>query len=200
MRSIATALAALVVTGCVTSQVATTPTNASGRIKYLELAGADGPVLVAAGNPPAGSSAEAAVLIAASATASGAARGTRFTADPAQAAKPRYRVISLFDPPPGLAADAACAAYRQPVPVARRADRTGLYMAFCRDDVAIAAATVRGARLEGPRDPELDAMVKAGMREMFPGTGDPNAPASLGSISVSPPVGFRLNPLEGIID
>ena len=63
--------------------------------------------------------------------------------------------------------------------------------------------------LEGARemlaedDAEMREMARAGIREMFAIDNRdrrPGEPPILGSISVSPTVGFRLNPLEGIID
>lgn len=207
MRSLVLGLSMLALAGCVTAQNTIQPTDSEGRRAFLRYAGGSSPVYLLAANPPADLGGHDAVASAVADAASGAvfAMDTRFTADIAKADHPNFRIVALFDPTDALSTDEVCKseAAAADVPAARYADRTNLFLAFCTRGEAIAGTKVSGPKLASLDDPALAEMARSGVREMF-STDDRNRergdPPVLGSIGLHPNLGFRLNPLAGILD
>jgi|GEM_PF-719240 len=207
MRIIVLGLCLLTLAGCVTARNTVQATDSEGRRAFLQYAGSSSPVYLLAANPPAELGDHAAVAGAVAEAASGAvfAMDTTFTADIARAAHPNFRIVALFDPVQSMSTEAVCQseAKAADVPAARFADRTNLFLAFCTRGEAIAGTKVSGPKLASVADPAFREMARTGIREMFSFDDrrrDRGEPPILGSISVSPTVGFRLNPLTGIID
>jgi len=202
MRRLA-CLAVLLLTGCVTARETATGVEPGSRHRFLEFAGAQSPVYLAAVNAPFQLPPQV-VSERVAAHADGAVSGSdvTYTADRGRAARPNYRIVALFDPDQGADARTACRAVYGPTIAARYADRTNLLLAFCDEAEPIAAAKVSGRKLTGPEDPELHSMVRDGMRTMFPGQvgGPGNRPGTMGAVQLYPRPGFRLNPIDGIID
>lgn len=207
MRIIVLGLCLLALAGCVTARNTIQATDSEGRRAYLRYAGSSGPVYLRAANPPIELGDHGRVGAAAAEAASGAvfAMDTTFTADISRAAHPAFRIVALFDPADSLSTEAVCRsdATSGDLPAARFTDRTNLFLAFCTRGESLAGTRVGGPKLAALSDPSFREMVRAGIREMFAMDDrqrDRGEPPILGTISVSPSVGFRLNPLEGIID
>ncbi|MDF1793846.1 MAG: hypothetical protein P1U88_18185 [Thalassobaculaceae bacterium] len=208
MRRIAFGLCLLALAGCVTAQNTIQPTDSEGRRAYLRYAGADSPVYLRAANPPAEFGDHDAVAAVMADAASGAvfAMPTTFTPDIGAAAHPNFRIVALFDPVESLSTQALCdsEATAADVPAAHYADRTNLFLAFCTQGEALAGTKVSGPKLTSLSDPELRTMTRTGIREMFAiddrerGRGEPPI---LGTFSGNPETfGFRLNPLQGVVN
>jgi hypothetical protein len=194
--------AGLILAGCVTATSTGTGVDAEGRRAFLRYAGGEGPVYLAAINAPTNLGAGVGARAAAAATDSVIGIGVEFTADRAQASRPNYRIITLFDPEVSLSANQVCTADTRPMVAARYQDRTNLFMAFCARGEALAGAKVRGSKVVSADDPELTRMVRAGMVEMFPNPGvdGPGNPPVFGSLTFDGGTPrFRINPLTGIV-
>ena len=201
-------IAALALAGCVTAQNTIQPTDSEGRRAFLRYAGGDSPVYLRAANPPSELGGHEAVASVMADAASGAvfAMPTTFTSDVGAANHPNFRIVALFDPEDSLSTAEVCEseARSSDVPAARYTDRTNLFLAFCTRGEAIGGTKVSGPKLSSLSDPKLRDMTRAGIREMFAiddrnrGRGDPPI---LGSFSGNPSnFGFRLNPLEGVVN
>lgn len=199
---------ALALAGCVTAQNTIQPTDSEGRRAYLRYAGADSPVYLRAANPPAGLGDHDAVGSVMANAASGAvfAMPTTFTSEIGAASHPNFRIVALFDPEDSLSTADVCESEARAanVPAARYADRTNLFLAFCTRGEALGGTKVSGPKITSLSDPALEKMTRTGIREMFSiDDRDRNRgePPILGSISGNPSnFGFRLNPLEGVVN
>lgn len=201
-------ICALALAGCVTAQNTIQATDSEGRRAFLRYAGGDSPVYLRAANPPAGLGDHDAVASVMAEAASGAvfAMPTTFTSDVGSASHPNFRIVALFDPEESLSTADVCEseARSTDLPAARYTDRTNLFLAFCTRGEAIGGTKVRGPKVTSLDDSALRDMTRTGIREMFSiddrdrGRGDPPI---LGSFSGNPNnFGFRLNPLEGVVN
>lgn len=205
MRILVVGLCLLGLAGCITAQNDIQATDSEGRRAFLRYAGAYSPVYLRVANPPKELGDHATVGAAMADAASGAVFGmdTRFTADKGAADQPHFRIVALFDPVISMSTAEICRseATGADLPAARFADRTKLFLAFCTRGEALAGTRVSGPKLTSVSDPNLRKMARAGISEMFSLNDrdrDRRGAPILGSISVAPDIGFRLNPLEGI--
>ena len=198
----------LALTGCVTAQNTIQPTDSEGRRAYLRYAGGDSPVYLRVANPPASMGDHSAVGAVMADAASGAvfAMPTTFTPDIGAANHPNFRIVAMFDPEESLSTADLCEsdARSSNVPAARYADRTNLFLAFCTRGEALGGTKVSGPKVTSLNDPTLVKITRAGIREMFAiDDRDRNRgkPPILGTFSGNPnDFGFRLNPLEGVLN
>ncbi len=207
MRVIALGLCLLMLSGCVTARNTFSATDSEGRREFIRYAGGESPVYLTALNAPAELGDWGVVSDRLADAATGAVFGldTRFTGDIEQATRANFRIVALFDPLVSLSAKGLCQAESRQAPQtsARHVDKTTLFLAFCTRGEDLAGTIVTGPKITELGDPELREMVRAGIREMFSMRDrrrDRNSPPLLGSISVAPSVGFRLNPLTGVVD
>ncbi len=197
MRRLA-CLALLLLSGCVTAQDASTGVSSGPRLRFLNFAGYNSPVLMISVNAPFQLPAEEmAARLAEMAEGTVPGSDVTYTARPSAAKKSNYRIVARFDAEQGADAKDVCRSAAGPAVAARYADRTNLFMAFCDTEEPIAAARVSGSKLTGPSDPELRRMVSQGMKAMFPSRND--GTGGMGSFELAPTPRFRLNPLDGII-
>lgn len=201
-------LCALALAGCVTAQNTIQPTDSEGRRAFLRYAGGDSPVYLRAANPPSELGNHDAVASVMADAASGAvfAMPTTFTSEIGAANHPNFHIVALFDPEESLSTADLCEsdARSSDVPAARYTDRTNLFLAFCTRGEAIGGTKVSGPKITSLDDPALRNMTRSGIREMF-AIDDRNRnrgePPVLGSFSGNPNnFGFRLNPLEGVVN
>ena len=207
MRVVVLGLCLAMLAGCVTARNTITATDSEGRRAFLTYAGGETPVYLVAANPPADLGTHAAVASRLADAASGAVFGmdTEFTSDIDMASRSNFRIVALFDPTVALSTTEVCRseARQSPLVAARHADKTTLFLAFCTRGEDIAGTIVTGPKVVELSDPALTKMVRTGIREMFSFDDRRNnrdEPPILGSIAVTPSVGFRLNPLTGIWD
>ncbi|WPZ35183.1 hypothetical protein T8K17_03355 [Thalassobaculum sp. OXR-137] len=199
---------ALALAGCVTAQNTIQPTDSEGRRAYLRYAGSDSPVYLRAANPPTELGDHDAVASVMANAASGAvfAMPTTFTSEIGAANHPNFRIVALFDPEESLSTADVCEseARAADVAAARYSDRTNLFLAFCTRGEALGGTKVSGPKITSLSDPALAKMTRAGIQEMFAVDARDRRrgePPVLGSISGNPSnFGFRLNPLEGVIN
>ncbi|MCR9070489.1 MAG: hypothetical protein NXI18_02120 [Alphaproteobacteria bacterium] len=198
----------LALTGCITARNTIQFTDSEGRRAYLRYAGADGPVYLRAANPPASLGDHGAVGAALAEAASGAifALPTTFTANIGAAPNPNFRIIALFDAEESLSTADLCESEAKStgLTAARYADRSNLFLAFCTQGQALAGTKVSGPKITALSDPSLREMIRTGLREMFSQDDrqrERGEPPVLGTISGNPSsFGFRLNPLEGLVN
>lgn len=207
MRTIVLGLCLLALAGCVTARNTIQATDSEGRRAFLRYAGADGPVYLIAANPPAELGGHDAVAGAVAGAASGAvfAMDTQFTATISEAKHSNFRIVALFDPVDAMSTEDVCKseAAGANVPAARHGDRTNLFLAFCTRGESIAGTRVSGPKVTALSDPAFAEMARTGIREMFAiddRDRERGKPPILGSVSTYPNLGFRLNPLTGIVD
>lgn len=199
MRRLA-CLALLLLSGCVTAQDTLTGVQAGPRQRFLTFAGYQSPVLVVSVNAPFQlTPRDVAARLADHAEGAVIGSDVTYTANPGAAKQNNYRIVARFDAEQGASTEEVCRSAYQAVVAARYADRTNLFMAFCDKAEPIAGAKVSGPKLNGPSDPNLRAMVRHGMKAMFPGQSGQDRTGSMGSIEVAPVPRFRLNPLDGIL-
>ena len=198
----------LALAGCVTARNTIQFTDSEGRRSYLRYAGSEGPVYLRAANPPASLGDHDAVAAVMADAASGAvfAMPTTFTSDREAAPQPQFRIIALFDAEESLSTADLCESEAKgtDLTAARYADRTNLFLAFCTRGEALACTKVSGPKITSVSDPALRQMVRSGIREMFSlddRQRERGEPPILGTFSGNPnDFGFRLNPLEGVIN
>ena len=200
MRRLACLALLLLLSGCVTAQDTITNVDPAPRLRFLNFAGYDSPVLMLAVNAPFQLPAED-VSARLAEMAEGAVMGSdvTYTARRGAAKKNNYRIVARFDADQGADTKEVCKSAFGPVVAARYADRTNLFLAFCDMEEPIAGAKVSGPKLTGPGDPNLPDMLRQGMKAMFPHHSDKSGSGSMGSFEVAPTPRFRLNPLDGII-
>ena len=199
MRRLA-CLALLLLSGCVTAQDTITNVDPAPRLRFLNFAGNNPPVLMISVNAPFQLPAtEVAGRLAEMAKGSVSRSDVRYTASPAAARLNNYRIVARFDADQGASTKEVCQSAYESVVAARYVDRTNLFLAFCDKGEPIAGAKVSGPKLDGPADPNLREMMRQGMKAMFPHPSDRGTPGGMGSIELSPTPRFRLNPLDGIL-
>jgi hypothetical protein len=91
-----------------------------------------------------------------------------FTREASRATDPRYRIVMMFNPDPGLSANALCAAPVPPAPAPRNpAARSSLLAAFCAGGEA--RSEIQGwVRLSGVEDANFARLVDAVTARIFP--------------------------------
>lgn len=207
-RLLAVGACLLVLAGCVTARNTIQFTDSEGRRSYLRYAGAEGPVYLRAANPPTEIGDHAAVGAVMAEAASGAvfAMPTTFTSEIGAAPRPHFRIVALFDAEESLSTADLCESEAKgtDLTAARYADRTNLFLAFCTRGQALAGTKVSGPKITTLSDPTLRQMVRSGIREMFTlddRQRERGEPPILGTVSGNPSsFGFRLNPLEGVVN
>jgi len=199
MRRLA-CLALLLLSGCVTAQDTITNVDPAPRLRFLNFAGNNSPVLMISVNAPFQLPAtEVAARLAEMAKGSVSRSEVSYTASPAAARLNNYRIVARFDAEQGADTMDVCKSAYGPVVAARYADRTNLFLAFCDTSEPIAGAKVSGPKLTGPDDPKLREMLRQGMQTMFPNQSDQGHSGGMGSFELAPSPRFRLNPLDGIL-
>ena len=199
MRRLA-CLALLMLGGCVTAHDTITNVDPAPRLRFLNFAGYQSPVLVVSVNAPFQLPArDVAARLAEHAEGAVTGSDVTYTANPGAARHGDYRVVARFDADQGASTKEVCQSAYESVVAARYVDRTNLFLAFCDKGEPIAGAKVSGPKLDGPADPNLREMMRQGMKAMFPHPSDRGTPGGMGSIELSPTPRFRLNPLDGIL-
>lgn len=95
-------------------------------------------------------------------------RPTAFTADPAQAPRPGFRVVLAFNPPADASPEHLCRG--QVVTAATAPDRVTVLGAFCQGDTLLASIKGWVARVDDPGDKRFGFLMAQLTRELF---GDP---------------------------
>lgn len=160
MRQVISLLAAALLGGCAGELVVPSTLRSSAAWSSMVYAAKDGPILVTVEGADA-----AAYAVSAAQAMTGAVMGydTRFTADPAQAFRPRLRTVLVLDPA-AINDQAACQGRATTLP--GDPGRLRVLAAFCSGgDVLAAASGAVGAR--GPRDPAVAGLMRALAREIF---------------------------------
>jgi hypothetical protein len=134
---------------------------------YLAWAGAAGPVLVELrGNPFQGSDQAVAGAIADEVTGSVAGLPVRFTANPAEAAHPDWRVVYDFSAEPSKASATVCAE-AGPTRPARNGGQVTALLVFCNEAKPIIAAALWAKPVAGPGAEGFRELAQHGMRDLF---------------------------------
>jgi len=89
-----------------------------------------------------------------------------FTREASSATDPRYKIVMMFNPAPGVSGHDLCAA-PQPLPPQAPETRTSLLAAFCGGPVAL--SDVNGwVRLSGVEDPKFAELIDGVTNHIFP--------------------------------
>ncbi len=93
---------------------------------------------------------------------------TNFTTTPGETARPKYRVLMLFDPPVSLNAMRLCPEQPSALPTVAAGDEVVLFAAFCRDGKSLTSIKGRVSGVAGARDPIFRELVGGVTNGLFP--------------------------------
>jgi hypothetical protein len=89
-----------------------------------------------------------------------------FTREASRATDPRYKIVMMFNPDPGISGNELCAT-AEPLPPRAPVERTSLLAAFCGGPVAL--SEVNGwVRLSGVEDPRFAELIGSVTDHIFP--------------------------------
>ena len=164
---IPTVIAVATLAGCAgTVSTVTYPfpyTSSAARV-YLQDAATRGPMLLQVRDNPFPEDVARPIAEAASRTSIGIS--VRFTANPAEAAKPDYWMVVQFDPEPGASSAGVCDP-RRPVGRASSPGRLNALVVFCHASGPILSLTAQAPRPEHADSPIIRELTEQAMLRMF---------------------------------
>lgn len=154
--------------GCVTQMRGYSGVDNEGKREFLTYAASQSPVLLEVKRAPFAGG-DKLTSAAAARFASGAifAHPARFTADPASALHPDYRVVFYVNSFPAGSPDGLCES-GEDLPRKEAPGQIRLDAAFCAGDEALSTAWAQGPAVINPEEPAFRAMVRGLVNELFP--------------------------------
>jgi len=187
-RIFAAVAASALLAGCVTVNESYTGVNNTSKREFLNYAGGESPVLVTVVNAPFSQGATAMAEMAARLAEVSISESTvKFTADPALANQPHFRVVMVFDPPVTASVHDMCQADTSAPKVARSGGDMRIYSVFCAREEPLSGTEVRGPAPRSMMDANTEKMVRMAFENMFP-LNDSDGPSEEPIRIVSAPV------------